>query len=359
MTIEIANKLIELRKNHGLSQEELAEKLGISRQAVSKWERAESSPDIDNIILLSRLYGIGVDELLCNENSVSIDGSELVLESAAEAEPEETVGSSDGVTNFECTARANLTIKGTEGGVCTVAIDGPEDEKRSCRVFTEGDTLSIIQDDDSGFWDRVFSSPKNLNITVGLPHRMDSIEAKLKGGSVNIERISANSMEFKLGGGRAAISDCSARELEVLTGGGSIIIRGVKTKTSEIKTGGGSVKAEELTASDRLEAKTGGGSIVISGSALETEAVSGGGDVRLSLSGAERVEAKTGGGGVSIELSGVKGVKAKLGTGGGRARLIFDGSEIMCGRRVEATVGDGSTTVEASSGGGSVTLSVN
>lgn len=64
MTIETANKLLKLRKQHNLSQEELAEKLGISRQAVSKWERAEASPDTDNLILLARLYQVSLDELL-------------------------------------------------------------------------------------------------------------------------------------------------------------------------------------------------------------------------------------------------------------------------------------------------------
>lgn len=64
MNIEIANRLVKLRKEKGLSQEELAEKLGLSRQAVSKWERAESSPDTDNLICLARLYGISLDELL-------------------------------------------------------------------------------------------------------------------------------------------------------------------------------------------------------------------------------------------------------------------------------------------------------
>ena len=53
MNIEIANRLVNLRKEKNLSQEALAEQLGISRQAVSKWERAEASPDTDNLILLA------------------------------------------------------------------------------------------------------------------------------------------------------------------------------------------------------------------------------------------------------------------------------------------------------------------
>ncbi len=63
MTLEIAERLIKLRKQHGLSQEELADQLGVSRQAVSKWERAESSPDTDNLIALAKLYNISLDEL--------------------------------------------------------------------------------------------------------------------------------------------------------------------------------------------------------------------------------------------------------------------------------------------------------
>ena len=64
MNIEIANRLVNLRKSNYLSQEALAEKLGISRQAVSKWERAEASPDTDNLIQLAKLYHVSLDELL-------------------------------------------------------------------------------------------------------------------------------------------------------------------------------------------------------------------------------------------------------------------------------------------------------
>lgn len=64
MDIMTANRLQQLRKENGYSQEVLAEKLGISRQSVSKWERAESSPEIDNLMALSKIYGLTIDELL-------------------------------------------------------------------------------------------------------------------------------------------------------------------------------------------------------------------------------------------------------------------------------------------------------
>ncbi len=72
MNLDIANRLYGLRKNSNLSQEELAEKIGVSRQAVSKWERAEASPDTDNLILLSKLYNVSLDELLSTEEPVEV-----------------------------------------------------------------------------------------------------------------------------------------------------------------------------------------------------------------------------------------------------------------------------------------------
>lgn len=77
MNAEIANRLQQLRKNNNLSQEELAEKIGVSRQAVSKWERAEASPDTENLILLSRLYNISLDELLLADGKPVSEGISL------------------------------------------------------------------------------------------------------------------------------------------------------------------------------------------------------------------------------------------------------------------------------------------
>lgn len=62
--MSLGNKLLNLRKEKGLSQEEVAERLNVSRQTVSKWETDQSTPDFDKILPLCELYGITSDELL-------------------------------------------------------------------------------------------------------------------------------------------------------------------------------------------------------------------------------------------------------------------------------------------------------
>ncbi|MBQ8209294.1 MAG: helix-turn-helix transcriptional regulator [Clostridia bacterium] len=69
MSIHLGSNLAELRKRNGFSQEALAEKLGISRQAVSKWERGESAPDTDTLIELASLYNVSLDELIGNKKT--------------------------------------------------------------------------------------------------------------------------------------------------------------------------------------------------------------------------------------------------------------------------------------------------
>ena len=82
-----ADKLIDLRKKNGWSQEELAEKLNVSRQAVSKWEGAQSVPDMGRIIQLSELFGVSTDYLLKD----NIGQAEPSQESAPDS-PIRTVG---------------------------------------------------------------------------------------------------------------------------------------------------------------------------------------------------------------------------------------------------------------------------
>ena len=63
----LADKIVSLRKKAGWSQEELAEQLGVTRQSVSKWEGAQSVPDMDKVVQMSRLFGVTTDYLLKDE----------------------------------------------------------------------------------------------------------------------------------------------------------------------------------------------------------------------------------------------------------------------------------------------------
>ena len=67
-----ADNLMELRKYHAMSQEELAEKIGVSRQTLSKYETGESLPDIEKCKALADVFGITVDGLICYEKSTGM-----------------------------------------------------------------------------------------------------------------------------------------------------------------------------------------------------------------------------------------------------------------------------------------------
>lgn len=82
--MELKDKLAELRNKKGLSQIAAAEALNVSRQAISRWETGASAPSTENLIELSRLYGVSVDELVNGRES---GRAENEAESAASAPP--------------------------------------------------------------------------------------------------------------------------------------------------------------------------------------------------------------------------------------------------------------------------------
>lgn len=72
----LKENLISLRKMNGKTQEEIAEIVGVSRQAYSKWEKGEALPDVDRCRLLARYYGITIDSLV--ENAKEVAGVDLM-----------------------------------------------------------------------------------------------------------------------------------------------------------------------------------------------------------------------------------------------------------------------------------------
>lgn len=69
MQVGMKERLIRLRQEQGLSQSGLAEALGVSRQAVSRWETGAAMPSAENLFCLSRLYGVPMDELIRGEEA--------------------------------------------------------------------------------------------------------------------------------------------------------------------------------------------------------------------------------------------------------------------------------------------------
>lgn len=90
MTVELADRLQRLRKKNGYTQDSLADALGVSRQAVSKWECTEASPDTDNLIALARLYGITLDELIYGKDEEAAANSEEKTEEKKEEPADKT-----------------------------------------------------------------------------------------------------------------------------------------------------------------------------------------------------------------------------------------------------------------------------
>ena len=145
MNIEIANRLLIFRKAKGYSQEELAEKIGVSRQAISKWERSEASPDTDNLIMLAKVYGVTLDELLQGD-------SEPGAEPSAEAVPDENtayvksekVSFKNGIhvhnddEQVDISFREGINVHSSDGSRVHVGADGIHvEDAEKVRVYTD------------------------------------------------------------------------------------------------------------------------------------------------------------------------------------------------------------------------------
>ena len=111
--MEFNNKLYELRKQKGFSQEELAGRLNVSRQTVSKWEIGESTPDMEKLVAISDLFEISLDELVKGEEPETADSSEQIVRSELYSDIKEHVLTEDNKKK----AKKGLKIVGLIAGI--------------------------------------------------------------------------------------------------------------------------------------------------------------------------------------------------------------------------------------------------
>ena len=151
----LAEKLKFLRKQAGMSQEQLAEKLGVSRQAVTKWETDAGIPDIENVIAISALFDISIDELLSNENGAK-KPTDYLFES---------------ITEYDIDEPKRFDMK--FGGAKQFVLTGCGSEK--IRVRLASNTLSTLQID---FKVKIDDIRKRIDVDVNRRNGVSEATAK-------------------------------------------------------------------------------------------------------------------------------------------------------------------------------------
>ena len=151
----LAEKLKFLRKQAGMSQEQLAEKLGVSRQAVTKWETDAGIPDIENVIAISALFDISIDELLSNENGAK-KPTDYLFES---------------ITEYDIDEPKRFDMK--FGGAKQFVLTGCGSEK--IRVCLASNTLSTLQSD---FKVKIDDIRKRIDVDVNRRNGVSEATAK-------------------------------------------------------------------------------------------------------------------------------------------------------------------------------------
>lgn len=163
--MNLSEKLRELRKREGLSQEQLAEKIGVSRQAVTKWETGRGLPDIENMVILGEVFKLTVDELI----------SESEAPESVEGFVTETVYDVDRDKHFDIHV----------GSARTLSLRSGEEEKIRVRMYSEsieeiGSIFKVTLDEHKNRLDvdcvlkdslSRYEAEDDLDITIIFPER--------------------------------------------------------------------------------------------------------------------------------------------------------------------------------------------
>ena len=132
----LSENLYKLRKLHKLSQEQVGERLGVSRQAVAKWETGETAPDIHNCVALARLYDVSVDDLVNYDSA----GSDMVVPPKGKHLFGVVTVGDKGQIVIPKRARKIFHI---EAGDCLVVLG---DEAQGIAIIKADDMLGLVND---------------------------------------------------------------------------------------------------------------------------------------------------------------------------------------------------------------------
>lgn len=153
--MNFSEKLKEIRKDKGLSQEQLAEKIGVSRQAITKWETGKGLPDVENMVIIAEIFKTTLDELL--------------RDSAIKQESEKPVFISETIYDIDCEKHFDINI----GNASAIILSSGTDEKLHIKLSSE--TLENL---DAMFKIKLDEKKNKLDVNCLNKNRLSRYEAE-------------------------------------------------------------------------------------------------------------------------------------------------------------------------------------
>lgn len=183
-------KLKKLRKTQNLTQEQLAEKLNVSRQAITKWETSDGTPDIENLKQISNFFNISIDELIKEENLDLKSNKKYTYTEEFEIDHSKHYD-----INICQTEELNITSNSEEKVKINISSDTNENIKDILKIkfdnlYNKLD-IDIIKNKKSNV------DNNDFKITIYLPQKyIDDIEINTKAKTMNIENLELEQLEF-------------------------------------------------------------------------------------------------------------------------------------------------------------------
>ncbi|MBD5510805.1 MAG: helix-turn-helix transcriptional regulator [Lachnospiraceae bacterium] len=204
--MNFSEKLKEIRKKEGISQEQLAEKIGVTRQAITKWETGKGLPDVENMVIIAEIFKTTIDELLMN--------------SVTKETPEPFVYTSETIYDIDCEKHFDINI----GSAATIMLSSGDDEKLHVRLSSEtlenlGSMYKIKLDDGKNKLDVIclnknklsrYEAEESLTVEIILPNQYsDHCEIAASVKLLAISNLHLNRLEYDGDAEQVLISDSS------------------------------------------------------------------------------------------------------------------------------------------------------
>lgn len=204
--MNFSDKLKEIRKKEGISQEQLAERIGVTRQAITKWETGKGLPDVENMVIIAEIFKTTIDELL--------------KDSIAKADPEAVVYTSETVYDIDCEKHFDVNI----GSAAVIMLSSGDDEKLHVKLSSEtlenlDSMFKIKLDDRKNKLDVLcvnknklsrYEAEESLTVEITLPNKYSDIcEIAASVKLLAISHLHLNRLEYDGDAEQVLISDSS------------------------------------------------------------------------------------------------------------------------------------------------------